>query len=686
MIQKANNNLNTFLVGIFLFLLAISAPWLNLTVSNHEFIKSYFAAFGVALLMMVSLYYKSHDSEVNLKINYLKLSLFSLFLFGTASFFWSINFDFTFNKWLLWLTALFSFILASNLSLSLESLIKLTWGLLLSGGVIAIIGILQYLFDPFTLTQAAIPGSTFGNKNIASQVLVLILPLSCFLMLSKKVGSIKIWFLTVMTAFIFVFIFYSASRAAWIVTFIEILLIILYLSINKRKISSWCLWNTNKRNALIFGLLLILFLINVSSTGFNSFLSITADNIYSISEDASDSSSSRYQIWQVAVNIFYDSPIIGSGLGSFSQNLGNEGFATWTINNTFKAHNDLLELAGELGLIGIFIFILVMISIIYSIIIILKNNTGEIHFFYLLIFVILAGSFINLQFSFPYQMPVPILLFSLYLGLISQKVDTHIKPIKTVSFSISKNYKKLFLALLGVSILSLFFITYFKWIDSYNQLNKMNELGQFDQIETIETPIYHSGMQYILYSLGGSYFNKGMFVESKAIDNQFLKIWPNHLDVLFRVAFAEHKLGKNSDALILSKKLKKLEPQGLYNGYIIEMFVYSATNKLEKLKESFNELLSKPDQFLKLNDDTYRFLIFFTLSSDALSKHAPLLYKKYKENHGYACEVENNLAIHYFNLEDFVNSAKHVKWTFGKDQKCLNPELIRLLKEQNLIG
>ena len=60
-------------------------------------------------------------------------------------------------------------------------------------------------------------------------------------------------------------------------------------------------------------------------------------------------------------------------------------------------------------------------------------------------------------------------------------------------------------------------------------------------------------MQYILYSLGGSYFNKGMFVESKAIDNQFLKIWPNHLDVLFRVAFAEHKLGKNSDQLKLYK-------------------------------------------------------------------------------------------------------------------------------------
>ena len=61
--------------------------------------------------------------------------------------------------------------------------------------------------------------------------------------------------------------------------------------------------------------------------------------------------------------MFVDSPIIGTGLGSFSQNLGNEGYATWVINNTFRVHNDLLELAVELGLIGILIFLSVVLFI-----------------------------------------------------------------------------------------------------------------------------------------------------------------------------------------------------------------------------------------------------------------------------------------------------------------------------------
>ena len=192
-------------------MLAVVAPWINLTVSNHELVKSYFAGFGIALLMFISLIYKYNNTEVNLRINYIKISLFTLFIFGTSSFIWSVNFDFTFNKWLLWLTAVFSFILALNLSTSHDHLIRLVWGLILAAGTIAVIGILQYLFDPFTLTQAAIPGSTFGNKNIASQVLVLILPLSYLLMLSKKVDGLKIWLLAVITAFIFVYIFYASS-------------------------------------------------------------------------------------------------------------------------------------------------------------------------------------------------------------------------------------------------------------------------------------------------------------------------------------------------------------------------------------------------------------------------------------------------------------------------------------------
>ena len=352
------------------------------------------------------------------------------------------------------------------------------------------------------------------------------------------------------------------------------------------------------------------------------------DTITSTGSTSDRGSLERFQIWQTAINMVNDAPFIGTGLGSFSQNLANEGYATWTINNTIRTHNDLLELAVELGLIGVIFFFTAVISLCMGIFNILKHTTGETHLFFCFLFIALIGSFINMQFSFPYQMAFPLLLFGLYSGLIAKHADLAVQPIKNLKFKIKIVHKKIIFVISSVLIITIFYSTYFNWIKLYNHLDEINISGDFKQIHVVETPIYHSGIPYILYNLGGRYFKKGSFKQSYTIDKQLLKLWPNHLDVLFRVAYAEHKLNRNNQALELAKRLKKLEPEGLYNGYIVEMFVYSSTNDLNKLEQTFKELLSQPEQFLKLNDDTYRFLIFFTLASNNLSKYAPLLLRK----------------------------------------------------------
>ena len=114
-IDSGKNTLNVFWVCVLLIALAVAAPWFNLTVSSPELVKSYFASFGVSLLMFLSLFYKCNYSEVQLKINHIKSSLLLLFIFGTLSALWSVNFDITVTKWLLWLIAASSFILAIQL-------------------------------------------------------------------------------------------------------------------------------------------------------------------------------------------------------------------------------------------------------------------------------------------------------------------------------------------------------------------------------------------------------------------------------------------------------------------------------------------------------------------------------------------------------------------------------------------
>ena len=86
-----------------------------------------------------------------------------------------------------------------------------------------------------------------------------------------------------------------------------------------------------------------------------------------------------------------------------------------------------------------------------------------------------------------------------------------------------------------------------------------------------------------------------------------------------------------------------------------------------------------------------RYETYFMLSS---TKNTKDLYEKYIKYHGYSgsdfCEVANNMSIYYFNLEDFNNSAKHVNLAYEKAEKnnpkCLNPTLLKILKEKKLIS
>ena len=105
-----------------------------------------------------------------------------------------------------------------------------------------------------------------------------------------------------------------------------------------------------------------------------------------------------------------------------------------------------------------------------------------------------------------------------------------------------------------------------------------------------------------------------------------------------------------------------------------------------KLEQTFNHLISQPEKFLVKNESTYRLMIFFTLASKNLSKYAPSLYEKFIENHDYSCEVQNNIAIHYFNLQEYKRSAQYVNKTINiAGVECLNPELIKHLNEMNLL-
>ena len=681
--QSNKNNISVWLLGAFLLILAVAAPWLNTSISNHAFTKSFTAVIGAGLLFLFTLKNNFSSSSQTWKINTIKLTLLLLFIFGALSTFWSINFDFAVSKFLLWLAALWCFIVGLHLPNNKNHLEQVAWALIISAGTIAIIGILQHLFDPFSLTQAAEPASTFGNKNMATQPLVLIFPLFAFLLLSNQVQGLKVWGLTTLTSFIFIYIIYTNTRAVWLSVSVELLLMLGYLIINRANVKHWLDWDSNKRNASIFALILTVTLINFSAEGFVNFLSIGWETFWSVADSANNTSSPRYQIWQTAVNMINDSPIFGSGLGSFSHNLSNEGYVAHNVVSYERAHNDLLELAVELGLIGISLFGAVVFALLTISIKIIKSTKGKTQYYYYTLLVALVGSFVNLQFSFPYQMAVPLVLFGLYSGMIAKKHDTIKTPI--MSFYINVITRKVFL----VFWLIAFFLVctiYLSWFNMYTKLNNLNLEKNYSDLTYIQTPIYHQNIHNLLSKTSRVYFELGDLQTSSRIDDQILQYWPNHISSLYRKSSGGYKQNNPNEALKYAKMLNQVSPEGLFVGNIIELLVYKSTGKSDKFLESYNQLLSQPERLLALDQNTYHFLLFFTIGIDKLSEHPPNLYKKYTEYHGYSCEVENNYAIYLFNKRQFQKAAQHVDIITSKGDKCLNLHLVQLLDEKGLLN
>jgi len=676
---------------IFLFALALAAPWFNLSISNHTFVKSYVSFFGSGILFLSILYLNKNESINNLNFNSVSASSLAIFLLGLLSLFWSANLDFSITKLFLWLSVLFSFVIGSNLRINLNELKKIAWIFLLTASIISTIGLLQYYFQPFNLVEAVSPGSTFGNKNVANQVLILLIPFSFFLLLLNQQNKSLPWLISILLSGNILFIFLTDNRSILLGIGIQFLFLIFFLIFQTKKESKFIEWNLNKTIAVLFGAALVfifvktpnLELLNYSEIA-NNPVSTIEPNLIDTKNEKEISQASRFHIWSAAIEMIKNKPFFGSGLGSFAHNIGNEGYTSYQVKGFQRAHNDFLEIAVEMGILGFVLLTTLAISIISSIRRIYKNSSNEISLFYFMVFISLSGSFINAQFSFPYQQAMPLVLFGLFIGMINNQYSKVSGPLINIKININNSVRKILFAFYLTIILSISYI-YLGWINTYNTWNQNNINHNYNDLSFLETPIYHSGIFSLLSRTSANYSRNGDFKKSIQIDKFIHEYWPNHIQSLFRLGYSFQQIGQNKEALEFANELKKIEPDGLYGSYIIKILAEISENNFEEFHNTFDELYSKSENLLSVDTNTYHYLLFFTLHSKKLTTLAPIIYEKYSKHHGYSCEVENNIAIHYFNLEDFEKSASHVKKAFKNNSKCLNPLLIDYLEEKQLL-
>lgn len=229
------------------------------------------------------------------------------------------------------------FILMVNLVDTRERLISMI-NLLLAGGVWIAFGALKsYVEGRDLLLAKGVPGriafsggGMFGNPNDLADALDLLIPLAVAMGLCRKgilrwvyFASAGVFAITVMITF---------SRGG----FLGMVAVAVYMM--------WKLGRGKRLKMFFAGALVFGFVMAVSPGGFGSRIA----TIFDSSKDQTGSSYQRRQLLERAIKIVVARPY-GVGLGNYHM---------YSVNEE-KAHNGYLEIAAELGTIGLIAFLII---------------------------------------------------------------------------------------------------------------------------------------------------------------------------------------------------------------------------------------------------------------------------------------------------------------------------------------
>lgn len=290
------------------------------------------------------------------------LVLFSIWvmvqLFNTTHFLDSL----TEVLYLLELLTLF-FIVANNVSH--RDLLPIVCTTTLVGGVIGLMGILQYHNIAFiTIPSNGHPSATFGYRNFAAVYLIATLPLATFFFLTTKnrAHQILAWVAIITMS---LHLIYTRTRASWVGLGISCLLVAMIIITQKNLRATFyatlktSLTRQHKILSLC-GILCVALLAplspNFTDTGLQRFddkksnLATTVTSIFSGTGDRG-----RVQMWQNTLSMIVDHPLLGVGPGGWKRIYPAYDNGAMVRRDTapIRPHNDYLWLTSEYGLVGL---------------------------------------------------------------------------------------------------------------------------------------------------------------------------------------------------------------------------------------------------------------------------------------------------------------------------------------------
>jgi O-antigen ligase len=219
--------------------------------------------------------------------------------------------------------------------------------------------------------------STFGNPNFLSSFLVMLIPICLHFILIKKS---KFFYILAFIIF-FTALISTYTRSSWIGIFIGIIFYFFTIFLNKKNIFIQDKTEANKKSLKKFKIISILaLLIIISSSVFYQPIKNRIKESINLSFN-NKSIFQRILIWESGKDMFLDNKLTGVGWGLFELNfpfyqgkyLTNKKF-TQHKTHANNAHNEILEILSQTGIIGFSIYILFFILFFYTCFKIIKNK------------------------------------------------------------------------------------------------------------------------------------------------------------------------------------------------------------------------------------------------------------------------------------------------------------------------
>ena len=514
------------------------------------------------------------------------------------------------------------FILVLNVYYKKKDFNKLIMALVLSGGVIALTGTCQYLFEFSWIPQARPPAATFTNRNMASQFMVLVIPFGVYLFL-KSENKLVGWITALLTGLMVLFAVYTKSLAAWVSITVEMIVFIPVL-IYLVKTGKYHFKIKAGLPALILTFTCFLLLINVDSGGFNFKFGGLSDQVTSVQEFVQSKNSSgadvvrsdtvvkgqssiewRWSVWLNSLAMIRDNPIVGVGPGNYKVEYPLYNYKVlkdtkFNLDNQLdRAHNDYIQLAAEFGITGLVITLWAVLCFYYILFCLFKGNlSGKKLLLAGALMSAGTGMLFNAGFSFPFQRAIPPFIVMLILAIAgvmyAQKRKT--PQIRFID-------ARLLYAITFVFTLLFFYIghhhysmikadKYFgRTISCYNNGNWPQLLQEADKALS-----YNSGIKRVLFYKGFASNKLGKIKESIQYYEELIQYFPNYVNGLLNLGIAYGKAGENAKAAQIFKKMIVLMPGE--GGYHSDAGYYLM--KLGKLDQAY-EYLKKGAQMKKDN-------------------------------------------------------------------------------------